>query len=308
MSFISDIDGASIFYRKWSPPVGITPRALVQITHGISEHGGRYDRFARYLGARGYVVVALDLRGHGQTAGTAGLGQAGLTAWADMTSDVAQLSHLAKNRYPDLPLVAFGHSMGSALTQAHIQAHGDLLAGAVLCGTMGTLPGADDEMLAKLEAIACSVEGNRPSAVMGDLLHKFNAPFVKAGQASTGCEWMTSDRAEIQRFLDDGLCGAPFSNSMTYSVLAGFRNLWVHENESRIPANLPILIVAGTDDPVGENTKSIHSLIMRYMRQGHLALAYQFYPGNRHEILNEYGRERVHRDIVAWLDGVLERS
>jgi alpha-beta hydrolase superfamily lysophospholipase len=116
----------------------------VQITHGIAEHSGRYDRFARFLAAAGYVVYALDLRGHGETAGLDNLGQARLTAWEDMTADIKQLAEIARSEYPALSLIAFGHSMGSALTQSHIQNHGHLLAGAILCGTMGAIPGLDE--------------------------------------------------------------------------------------------------------------------------------------------------------------------
>ncbi|MDN7858670.1 alpha/beta hydrolase [Burkholderia cepacia] len=306
-SFPSDVDGVRIFLRKWIPTAIEGPRAAVQITHGVCEHGGRYDGLARYLAARNYVVFALDLRGHGRTAGVAALGQAGLTAWSDMTSDIAQLSRLIDKQYPGLPLIAFGHSMGSALTQSHIQNHGNLLAGAALCGTMGALPGVDGDTLETLGAVARSAEGNQPAMLFGAVLHAFNAPFVHQGQPSTGCEWMTADPVEIQRFLDDALCGKPFSNSMLYSVLEGFRNLWVPEHESRIPLDLPILVIAGTRDPVGENTLLIQSLIARYMRHGHLALTYRFYPGDRHEILNDHGRDLVHEDIDAWLEGVLRR-
>ncbi|AOK29663.1 MULTISPECIES: alpha/beta fold hydrolase [Burkholderia] len=306
-SFTSHLDGKQIFYREWTPPAGSGPRAVVQITHGICEHSGRYDRFARYLSARGYAVAALDLRGHGRTAGEAGLGQAGLTAWADMLGDIAQLSNLALESYGGLPLIAFGHSMGSALTQAHIQACGHLLAGAVLCGTMGALPGIDDEVLGQLKAAAHSADANQPSAILADVLKAFNAPFEQAGRPPTGCEWMTADQTEVQRFLDDELCGKPFSNSMMYSVAEGFRNLWITQNESRIPIDLPILIVAGTRDPVGASTHSIQSLITRYMKQGHLALAYRFYPGDRHEILNDRNKDLVHYDIASWLGAVLNR-
>lgn len=139
-TFASQVDQAPIFVRKWLPPCGIRPRATVQITHGMTEHSGRYDRFARFLAARGYVVYALDLRGHGETAGPDNLGQAGPDAWQHMTADIKQLSDIARTENPTLSLIAFGHSMGSALTQAHIENHGDLLAGAILCGTMGALP------------------------------------------------------------------------------------------------------------------------------------------------------------------------
>lgn len=94
---------------------------------------------------------------------------------------------------------------------------------------------------------------------------------------------------------------------MTYSVLKGFHSLWLPENESRIRHDLPILLIAGTDDPVGAKTTTIQSLITRYMGQGQLQLEYRFYAGGRHEILNESEKDQVHRDIAHWLTEVLDR-
>lgn len=309
-TFASQVDQAPVFVRKWLPPCGIRLRAAVQITHGIAEHSGRYDRFARFLAAHGYVVYALDLRGHGHTAGAQNLGQAGLTAWDDMTADIRQLSDVARSDYPELSLFAFGHSMGSALTQSHIQNHGDLLAGAILCGTMGAMPGFDEAQfgsaITQLHALATGAETNQPSPVFGGLLVALNAPFAATVANPTGSEWQTSDPEEIRLFQSDPLCGKPFSNSMSYSVLTGFQNLWLAENEARIPVDLPILIVAGTEDPVGGKTATIQQLISRYMARGQLALQYRFYPGGRHEILNEAEKDRVHRDIGHWLSQILD--
>ena len=309
-TFASQVDQAPIFVRKWLPPCGIRPRALVQITHGIAEHSGRYDRFARFLAAQGFVVYAIDLRGHGHTAGPDNLGRAGLTAWHDMTADIKQLSDIAKTEYPDLSLIAFGHSMGSALTQSHIQNHGDLLAGAILCGTMGAMPGIDeaqyDNVIGQLHTVATGDQAEQPSQVFGGLLVALNAPFVANVANPTGSEWQTSDPEEIRLFQSDPLCGKPFSNSMSYSVLKGFHDLWLTDNESRIPLDLPILIVAGTEDPVGDKTATIQQLISRYMGRGQLALEYRFYPGGRHEILNEAEKDRVHRDIGHWLSQILD--
>jgi alpha-beta hydrolase superfamily lysophospholipase len=310
-TFASELDQAPIFVRKWLPPCGIPCYATIQITHGIAEHSGRYDRFARFLTAQGCVVYAIDLRGHGETAGLANLGQAGLTAWEDMTADLKQLSDIARTEYPAVPLVAFGHSMGSALTQSHIQNHGDLLSGAILCGTMGAMPGLDDVQFAnalrELDALATGEHARVPSQFFGKLLTSFNTPFVKNVLNPTGSEWQTSDAEEIRRFQRDPLCGKPFSNSMAYSVLKGFQGIWLPTRESRVPVDLPILILAGTDDPVGGKTRSIQDLSTRYIRQGHRALAYRFYPGGRHEILNEPVKERVHRDIGHWLLQILDR-
>ena len=310
-TFASQVDQARIFVRKWVPPCGIRPRATVQITHGIAEHSGRYDRFARFLAAQGHVVYGIDLRGHGETAGLDNLGQAGLTAWEDMTADIKQLADIARTDYPALPLVAFGHSMGSALTQSHIQNHGDLLAGAILCGTMGAMPGLDDAhyetVMQQLHALATGPEARAPSTIFGGLLVGFNAPFVTDVPNPTGSEWQTSDPEEIRRFQSDPLCGKPFSNAMTYSVLTGFHSLWLPQNESRVPHDLPILLIAGTDDPVGAKTTTVQNLITRYMRQGQLELEYRFYRGGRHEILNEPEKEQVHRDVAHWLSQILDR-
>ena len=309
-TFASQVDQAPIFVRKWLPPCGIRPRALVQITHGIAEHSGRYDRFARFLAAQGFVVYAIDLRGHGHTAGPDDLGRAGLNAWHDMTADIKQLSDIAKTEYPDLSLIAFGHSMGSALTQSHIENHGDLLAGAILCGTMGAMPGIDvaqyDNVIGQLHTVATGAQAEQPSQVFGGLLVALNAPFVANVANPTGSEWQTSDPEEIRKFQSDPLCGKPFSNRMSYSVLTGFHDLWLTDNESRIPLDLPILIVAGTEDPVGDRTATIQQLISRYMGRGQLALEYRFYPGGRHEILNEAEKDRVHRDIGHWLSQILD--
>jgi len=310
-TFNSHVDGTPIFVRNWSPPCGIRPRTAVQITHGIAEHSGRYDRLARFLAAEGCVAYALDLRGHGHTAGSDELGQAGVTAWDDMTADIKQLADIARDENPGLPLLAFGHSMGSALTQAHIENDGDLLAGAILCGTLGAIPGVGENrypaVIQQLESLADGPNAAAPSQFFGGLLAQFNAPFIVGVAHPTGSEWQTSDPNEIRLFQSDPLCGKPFSNSMTYSVIKGFHDLWLTENESRVPDDLPILIIAGTDDPVGERTVTIQALITRYMHHGHRALDYRFYNGGRHEILNGPGKDRVHRDIGHWVSKVVGR-
>jgi alpha-beta hydrolase superfamily lysophospholipase len=309
-TFASLVDDAPIFVRKWLPPCGIRPRATVQVTHGIAEHSGRYDRLARYLAAEGCAVYALDLRGHGQTAGPTHLGQGGPTVWDEMTADIEQLADIIRTEYPHLRLVAFGHSMGSALTQSHIENHGDLLSGAILCGTLGAIPGLDaddyDAAIQRLYALATGPDATAPSPFFAEILSGFNAPFVTSVAQPTGSEWQTSDAEEIHRFQADPLCGKPFSNAMTFSVIRGFHSLWLPQNEARIPPELPVLIIAGADDPVGGKTATIQALITRYMKHGHRALDYRFYAGCRHEILNEAEKDRVHRDIGHWLTKILD--
>jgi alpha-beta hydrolase superfamily lysophospholipase len=309
-TFDANRDRASIFARTWTFSSISRPRAVIQITHGMSEHSGRYDGFGRFLAAQGYAVFGIDLRGHGMTAGAEKLGQAGPTAWSDMLADIQQLSDIARARYPDVPQIAFGHSMGSLLVQSQIQNHGARLAGAILCGTMGAAPGLDgvqfDTVLEGIQALALGAQAEHPSQFLGQLVAQMNAPFVANLANATGSEWQTRDPEEIRAFQTDPLCGQAFSNSMTHSVLKGFQDLWVPTQEARIPADLPLLFIAGMDDPVSDRTRTIRELIARYLRNGHRALDCRFYRGGRHEILNEPERSRVHRDVKNWLSLVLE--
>lgn len=303
-TFASQADGAPIFARKWAPPGAASPRGLVQITHGVAEHSGRYDRFARVLAGAGYVVYALDLRAHGQTAPAGTLGVAGPDAWRLMTSDIRQLGQRAKADNPGLPLVAFGHSMGSALTQFYIQNYADQLAGAMLCGTMGSFPGLSvkqvEEAIAAMRAAAEGPQADAVSPFMMQMLGEFNAPFVR-GDAPNGAEWQTQDVEEQRKFLSDPLSGKPFSNALTYAVVSGFHALWSEKAEAGVPNALPLLVICGTDDPVGGYAATVRQLIQRYCAKGQMALAYKFYPGARHEILNDPCRDEVHRDVLAWL-------
>ena len=144
---LSVVDGSSISVRQWVPPPEAVTKAVFQLTHGISEHSGRYDRFARFLAENGYRVYASDLRGHGLSVPQSELGKASVHFWQDTTADMKQLLDLMQSENSKLPCFAFGHSLGSALTQSHIQNWGGMLKAAILCGTFGAFPGMNDVQL-----------------------------------------------------------------------------------------------------------------------------------------------------------------
>jgi len=300
----SVIDGSHISIRQWLPPAEKATRAVVQLTHGISEHSGRYDRFARHLAENGYRVYASDLRGHGLSVPQTQLGQASVHFWADTTADMKQLLDIIQAENPNLPRFAFGHSLGSALTQAHIQAWGGMFNGAVLCGTFGAFPGMSDSQLRD------AAEALRPLALSADTSDKTSTLFLEllnylnkiSGPNFKGCDWQTSDQIEIDRFLRDPLNGKPFCNRMMYGVVIGLLQLWKPENERRIPKDLPIFMVCGTRDPVGGMTATVQALIDRYRKNGVREVSFTFYDGVRHEPMNDFGRDRFYADVGMWFD------
>ena len=135
---------ADIFVRSWAPADSSKVKAIFQIAHGMAEHGERYEDFAKYLVAEGYAVFANDHIGHGKSVATDDdLGYFGeRDGWLAFVNDAKLLTDLAKNEYPDKPVILFGHSMGSFIARSYAEKFGGDLAGAVFCGTSGTNPAA----------------------------------------------------------------------------------------------------------------------------------------------------------------------
>src|ERR1700681_45334 len=275
------------------------PRAAVIIVHGMAEHAARYVRFAEALAAAGYAVYAPDLRGHGRTAGDdARLGWAGADGWNAMLRDLGRLMDLLAKRHLGVPQMVFGHSMGSVLAQRLAQLHGARLAGMILSGTTGSARNLTTGILAA--RVLRAVRGDRaPSQLQRVMFAGFNTEFTPQ---PTGFEWLSRDAAEVQRYVDDPRCGFTFSNRLLLDMLCGYREVWKPQNESLIPAALPVLLFSGELDPVGAKTRAVTALAERYRALGLRDVQVTFYAGARHETLNETNRDEVVRDVLAWLD------
>jgi alpha-beta hydrolase superfamily lysophospholipase len=141
-----------------------------------------------------------------------------------------------------------------------------------------------------------------PSAVFIGMFASFNQAFEPI---RTGFEWLSRDEAEVQKYVDDPWCGFPFSNGLVMDMFKGAGDIWVPENEARIPKDLPLLVVSGDMDPAGGNTAAVTPLVERYRANGMRAVTVKFYPQARHEILNETNRDEVQRDILNWIETVL---
>jgi len=296
-------DGSEIFVYKWAPEAGVKPKGAVQIAHGAAEHALRYERFGRFLALAGYVVYANDHRGHGKTCG--GLekrGIAGPDGWNGIMDDVHQLTEIIRKENPGLPFFFFGHSMGSLIAQGYIQKWGSGLKGAILSGTFGSL-GGDPAAIALLAEQAAQAMGyEAPSPVFTGMFASFNQQFQPG---KTGMEWLSRDEAEVQKYVDDPYCGFAFSNQLVIDMFSGAGGIWIPENESRIPKQLPLLVVSGELDPAGANTLSVKQLVERYKANGMTDITMKFYPQARHEILNETNRDEVQQEILNWIEAVL---
>jgi alpha-beta hydrolase superfamily lysophospholipase len=284
-----DAHGIEVFARWWTID---DPRGLVVISHGASEHSGRYDRFARALNAAGYAAVAVDHRGHGATGRSTGPGIMGPPGGVAVVDDLHELRAAAEAAVGPVPVFLFGHSLGSLIGLAYLLDHSAGLAGAVLCG----LP-LDVETAAAtgpvLEGFAAAGLRDEPVA---DLLAGNNAAFEPA---RTSFDWLSRDPAEVDAYVADPQCGD--GNPLTYGYLID-----LFEVVGPAPGRLgeiacPVLLIAGDRDPAagdGAHPTALAKALTAAGVRNDLTL----YPGARHELLNETNRDEVTADVVGWLD------
>ncbi|MEU9794774.1 alpha/beta hydrolase [Streptomyces sparsogenes] len=293
-------DGVSLATYTWLPETD-SPRAIVQIAHGAAEHAQRYDRFARYLSAHGYAVVASDHRGHGATAASTGgygvVGEEG-DSWRATVKDLRAVGDRTRRTLPGIPLFLLGHSMGSMLARDCAQEYGEDLAGLILSGTFRSLPATEpDQAIAHLEAEIA--EGGRTalSGFTTQLFASFNDPY----ESGTGYEWLSRDTAEVAAYAADERCGFPFSAGLSLDWVRAVRKINNPHHQARIPTRLPVHIAVGAEDPCNQRMTLVYELLEDFRYLGTHDLTWKAYPGARHEILNETNRDEVQQDLLTWL-------
>jgi alpha-beta hydrolase superfamily lysophospholipase len=287
-------DGTVVHYRRWLPAGA--PKAVIQLVHGAAEHASRYDRFAKAAVAAGYAVYATDHRGHGRTRLRSGRpGDAGPDAWNRMVEDEMAFSQRLRAAHPGAKLALLGHSLGSFMAQDYIERRADLLDALVLSGTSYGPPPPPALIDALNQAVQQQPLGD--SVVWAGIFKDFNKSFG----GPTGFEWLSRDAAEVKKYVDDPWCGFAFTNELTRDIFVGFARMRDPALEARIPKTLPLLVIQGQLDPVGENLAGTRRLVERYQALGLARIETRYYAGARHELLNETNRDEVTRDVLGWL-------
>ena len=246
-----DKDDIEIFVYKWEPENH--PKAVVQIVHGLAEHAKRYARVAEALCNDDYVCYANDSRGHGRTAGDltektleGNAGVLGSNGWRGVVNDLHELTNIIKKEHPNLPIFLMGHSWGAMLTQDYIQDWGDGLKGVILSGTNGkvrTLVVKAGKLLLKSEIK--KLGPTEPSQKMYNMNFKSNNHDWDTEEGATGFEWLSRDKEEVQKYIDDPWCGFVPPASLWLEFLHGFEKIYDSKQEQTIPKDLPIHFISG---------------------------------------------------------------
>jgi len=310
-------DGGRLFLRRWLPAA--KSEAVLHVVHGMAEHSGRYGRLAESLCEAGIEVWAADQRGHGKTADPSvnGPEKGGLLghcadrdAFGRVTADVCEINLEIRKTRPGVPLILMGHSWGSFIAQSCMgrkPAEGlapgvNAMDGCILSGTRG--PGglrtrAGLPVLAALAALRGRRRGSPLARAMVD------GPYSKAFRPNrTPFDWLSRDEAEVDAYCRDPLCGALCSAGFYRDLAGGLLEIHRGEIMENIRRDLPVYIVCGNDDPVGDMGASPAALVAAYRSLGMSDLEFVLYPGARHEPLNETNREEVTVNLFSWIHRV----
>jgi alpha-beta hydrolase superfamily lysophospholipase len=287
-------DGIRLHYRRWLPDGAV--RGTVQIVHGASEHSGRYGRLAAALTDQGFAVYAMDLRGHGRTAESTGVGRFGGAGVDALLDDIREVHLLIEDEHPGVPRLLLGHSMGSIVALASAERDGGDLVGLVLSGPVGAAPHLAETVTALDEAVAV---GAGDHAL--DALGPFNQAFEPA---RTRYDWLSRDPAEVDAYIADPLSGDDMPLTAAYA--AGVFRLAVESAApdalTRLPADLPVLLLSGRLDPVGGVGAAQVTALAGLLAHRGLPVQQHIYPEARHEVFNETNRDEVTGDLLAWLE------
>lgn len=297
--YVEMSDGHEIYtvvYKPEMPPIG-----HVHILHGMAEHIGRYEEFALYLVSKGFLVSGHDHRGHGMT----GVKHDQLGFLADhngfelVTEDVREVLQAVREDFSVPKPILFAHSMGSFIGRRYIQKYGNSVSKIVLSGTGG--PNSLSEKAGKWIATGLSaIQGKHTGnpALYKMAFGKFNNSF---SNVKTDFDWLSSDEKEVQKFIDDPLCGFVVSNQFFVDLIDGLNIIHDRKEIAHIPKDLPILIISGSLDPVSQNGKDLWKVSEQYKKAGITNVTVVILEEKRHEVLNETGREETFKLIYKWM-------
>ena len=301
-TFPSKDGRTNIHAVQWVPDDGQFD-AILQITHGMVEFIERYTPFAEYLIQNRFMVVGHDHLGHGDS--VVSKEDWGYFAPGDPSSllveDMHQLRKIIQEKHPGTPYFMLGHSMGSYLLRRYLSVHGEGLNGAIIMGT-GYVEPSTARMGSRVASALATLKGWRHRSMMVSSL-----AFGKSYQQydMTGKDpsrsWLTKDVKIVKWYYNEPRCTYLFT-------LNGYKGLFdtvsytcQQENVNRIPKDLPVFIVSGGKDPVGDAGTGVKKVNAMFQEAGIKDLSMKLYPDDYHEILNELDKQTVFSDLLQWM-------
>ncbi|MCM1438864.1 MAG: alpha/beta hydrolase [Roseburia sp.] len=275
------------------------PKAVLQIIHGMAEYAARYAPLAEFLASRGITVCAEDHLGHGKSVCSEDdLGYfSDKNGWQTVLSDIRQLTEIVKPKYAGVPYFVMGHSMGSFFCRKYISQYGNELAGAIVMGTgfKGGFTTGGAKFITRLVALFKGWR-HRSKFVDNAAFGSYNNRFEKR----TPFDWLSANPENVDNYIADPLCGVPFTCNAFYGLFGIISQACKSKTIKAVPENLPISVVAGSDDPVGDYGKGVEKFTDKLLKYGKNA-SMTLYRGCRHEIVNDICAPQLFEDLAEFI-------
>lgn len=274
-------------------------KGVLHLVHGMTEHIGRYEPLFSFLAEAGYVAFGYDNLGHGKTAkDDSELGFiANKDGWKYLVNDVEAFALAVKHLYPDKPFYLMGHSMGSFIARLAAVSFNELYEKIIICGTGGK------NLLSNIGLIIAdiikSVKGEK--YISKFLINMAFGAYNKRFDGSSKYNWLTKDKTIIEKYANDKFCTFSFTVSAMHDLVK--LNSVCNEKKwyKDISKTLPILLISGECDPVGNYGKGVKQVYRDLLKVGADANL-KLYPDCRHEILNDTCKDEVMADILNFLN------
>ena len=278
------------------------PKAVIQIFHGMGEHKSRYIPFMEFLAQNGYAVYAHDHRKHGESVENEDDYGIFLKTdiWDDVIDDCYFVSRKIMKDNPGIPIVVLGHSMGSIIARGFLSKYATVPNAGIIMGTLP--PYSLTKALAPIvlsNIIKFFSSGTKRSQFLGELLNKPMQP--KYGMPRTPFDWLSKDNEIVDKYIEDKLCGYAYTPQFYTQFFKGIVEV-NKSNQISLMKDIPLLLISGNDDPVGEKGVGVQEVYRLLNGHGLTQLTIKLIEEGRHEILNETDRLTTYEYILDWVN------
>jgi alpha-beta hydrolase superfamily lysophospholipase len=300
VTFKSSVEGQNLFTRIYEPNGVIT--GILQIVHGMAEHGANYMELGEYLAKKGYYVIIPDHLGHGKSVSSGDdygyFFEGGIN---NIIVDTKKIHDEVKSSHQGIPYFLMGHSMGSFIVREYIARYGSDLSGAIVMGTSAGLKPQTwivEKLL--LKALIAKKGPKGKSEKIGKMATEAYNKTVP--NPKTKNDWVSTDEKEVDKYTKDPMCGFTMTVSAYYSMGELLQNINKLSWYNRVPKDLPILLMSGEKDPVGDLGAGVRKVEAGLKNSGHTDVDIILYPDVRHALVNEVNKDRVFADIVSFME------